>query len=145
MKRSIAIIIILVMFLAACGAPSEQKPTEEAEPVVIIDNDDVTFSIKGVEGNMISVFCENKTDKTVLFTWEDSSINGYMIDVMFSEKLTPGAKANATGYIYEGDLTENDIKEIETISFKLLVMPEVGQDTYEIEEAFVNDTFTYSK
>lgn len=144
MKRSIVLVLVLVIFLAACGSPQAQK-TEEANPVVILDNEDVTFTIKSVEGNAISIFCENKTDKTVLFTWEDASINGYMIDVMFSEKLLPGTKANSTGYIYEGGLTENGIKEIESITFKLLVMPEDGQDSYDIEAAFVNETFTYSK
>ena len=133
------------------------EPTPAFEPVVIVETEDAKMTVTSVDpeipfefGDMkwtsygINVLCENMTDKVVLFAIEDVSMNGFMIPIDWSEKVTPGAKVNSTIYIGDDKFIENGITELEKLNFKLLVMPEIEDRVYERDDAFVNDYFTFA-
>ena len=57
----------------------------QATDNVIIDNDYVTVIVTGYEDDEIwgytaNLFLLNKTDKTVMFSVDDASVNGFMAD-----------------------------------------------------------------
>lgn len=69
-------------------------------------------------GADITVYIENNSDKVVTVQARDVSINGFMIDPLFSSTLEPGKKAYDEMSFMESDLEENDIKDITSIELK---------------------------
>lgn len=154
------LILVLVVSVVACGNGSAQAPTgsaekevvtDTAEPteskeIVVLDNNDVTFMVIGVNysslGCEINCFMENKTDKDVLFTWQDVSVDSYMIDPFFGQSVQAGKKANSVVVFTQDTLDSNGISKPSEIDFNLLVMPKTGDNEYDINSAYVNETFT---
>ncbi len=172
-------LLLAVCFLCACGsapAPAEEpkpaeapvaetaaptpeptpEPTPTFEPVVLVDNDNFTFTITGINpaaeygwGDVdfslyeISYFCENKTDKNVLFTWDDVSVNGFMIDPMCSCDVVAGKKANSTTGFALDVLAENGIEAVEEIEFTLRVLNEMWESNYDGADPAFKETFVF--
>lgn len=93
---------------------------DDDEDVVLSENDDVRFILTGIEwddtwGYELSVYMVNNTDKNVVFTIDDASINGYMVDVYWADYLM--AQTSALGEItfYLDDLEKIDITEEDEI------------------------------
>ena len=150
---SLALAALLSLSMAACGsddsgtipptteavtqvttAPATEATTAETteatiaafESIVLVDNEDITFSITGIEeyglmGYTLKVFLENKTDKELMFTLEDTSVNGFMCDPFWAETVVAGKKSNTTISWFESDFRENGIESVEDITFTLRV------------------------
>ena len=150
---SLALSILLALSMAACGsadsgttsptteavtqattAPATEATTVETteattaafESIVLVDNEDITFSITGIEedglmGYTLKVFLENKTDKELMFTLEDTSVNGFMCDPFWAETVVAGKKSNTTISWFDSDFQENGIESVEDITFTLRV------------------------
>ena len=153
---SLALAALLSLSMAACGSsdsvttpptteavsqattapttPATEAATEETteatiaafESIVLVDNEDITFSITGIEedgliGYTLKVFLENKTDKELMFTLEDTSVNGFMCDPFWAETVVAGKKSNTTISWFESDFQENDIESVEDITFTLRI------------------------
>lgn len=112
---------------------------------VIVDNDKITFIILGtytdkIWGYSVAVYLENKTDKNLMFTWEDSSINGFMIDAFWATTVTPGNRKIDSISFSDSKLEENGIKEVKDIEFGLKIY-----DTKDFSaDNIVRETFKYS-
>lgn len=136
MKKIIAIILSLcVIFgLVGCGVSTETPAdtTEKVEVIefkeqVLINNESVTFKVTDapekdeIWGQLIDVYLENKTDKTLMYSLENVSVNGYMVNVLFATEVTGGKKENTSITIFSDDLDKNKIDKIETITFTLRI------------------------
>ena len=97
----------------------EQDVDDSGE--VAVDNGDYKIVIQGLDteysyyGADVYVYLENNTDKPVTFQSDNVSVNGFMIYPSFYCDVLPGMKAVTTLSFYEGDLTDNDITDIEEI------------------------------
>lgn len=83
--------------------------------------DGIKVVIKGLAqddsifGPSIVVYIENNTDKTFTVQSRDVSINGFMVDAMFSCDVMPGKKAVDTITFMSSQLEENEIAAIEDV------------------------------
>ena len=134
--------LVLVLSLAACGgAPStnetlndpsvsvsEPQPSQAPgfSPLTLVDNDQFTVKITGIDtrgfwGYTLKVFIENKTEKELMFSTEDVSVNGFMCDPFWAVSVAAGKKANEEISFSEGDFEKNGIESVEEIVFTLSV------------------------
>lgn len=89
---------------------------------VIIDNEYVTVIVTGYEdddiwGYTANLFLLNKTDKTVMFSVDDASVNGYMADPFYATSVSAGKCAFSSMSWSDTTLEENGITEVEEIEF----------------------------
>ena len=110
-KRLLALTLALLMCLAfaACGgsddsgtpsSPGTSAPKITLEEMTLVENDDVVVKITdvtedGTYGFAVTFYLENKTDKTLMYSMVDSSINGVDFDPLWAEEVAPGKKANS--------------------------------------------------
>ena len=162
----ITVAFALVCSLMACGGSPESEtgtdPTstpatlpaatqgtapEEAEPemmeMVIVDNENVTFKITGIDPNgllgyTVKIFAENKTDRNLMFSLQDVSVNGFMCDPMWASTISAGMKSNETITFLTSNLRDNGIETVTRIDFTLNVY---NSDDW-TEEHLLENTFT---
>lgn len=108
---------------------------------IIIDNEYVTVTVIGYEKNdvwgyMANLFLQNKTDKKVMFSADEVSINGYMIDPFWAYSVSPDNCAFNPISWNTTDLESNGVSEVNEIQFKLKAYDENGDDV------FVDETIT---
>ena len=115
------------------GAPTApaQMPTEP--PVdytlsgqVLVDNESCAFTVTGTEFNehlglQIHVLCENKSDRTLMFSWNNVSVCGFMYDPLWAEEVAPGKKVNTTIGIDTYALEQMHVDSVDQIDFDLWV------------------------
>ena len=155
----------LMLTLAACSSQSaeESTPTSQAsepatQPTVetvptatehvfteisIVDNDACTFRITGIQedamfGYTLKVYLENKTDKDLMFSLSDTSVNGFMCDPVFAATVAAGMKANESITFLKADFTANQIVDVTDITFTLRIYD--SNDW--LADPVVEDTFT---
>ena len=177
MKKFLALFLALVMSLSlvACDSDPVEIPADEVisnvetvepetpaevpdesaaadiininEPIVIVDNEFVTFMVKSVfydefwESYGLKVFLENKTDKPVMFTWNEVSVNGYMCDPFWASEVAGGKKENTEICWYLTSFEENDIDytQITDIEFQLSAYY-LDEETWDMT-TYVEDVF----
>lgn len=93
---------------------------------VIVDNDQIYFVIIEEDqddfwGYVLTCYMENKTDKTLMFTWDDVSVNGFMTDPFWASEVAPGKRCYGRIIFSEDDFEENNITDVETISASMRV------------------------
>lgn len=133
------VILSLVLAMVACGetpATEETAPTLSAsttEPLpsgfsalTLVDNEQFTVRIsdidpKGFWGYTLKVYLENKTDKELMFSTDNVSVNGFMCDPYWAVTVAPGKKANEDISFGEGDFERNNIQSVEQIEFTLCI------------------------
>ena len=69
-------------------------------------------------GSDVYVYAENNTDENITIQARDVSIDGFMIDPMFSCDIAANKKAYNTITFMESDLEENDITDITELELK---------------------------
>ena len=164
MKYLTFLILVCVLFtLVSCGvttttpiagdvvtepALDTTETTPSFEPITVVDNEFVTFTVKSIVYDEfwgtygLKVFLENKTEVPVTFAWNEVSVNGYMCDPFWASEVAAGKKENTTITWWVTSFEENDIDytKIETIEFVL--------DAYYIDTeswdrtTFVDNIFT---
>jgi hypothetical protein len=117
-----------------------------SKEVVIVDNNQVSFVILSSYiydyGDLvIKYYIENKTSDTeLMFTWNDVTVNNYMIDPYFADSIIAGKREYGTITFYGSDLELNSITDINSIEFEL--------DIYDyndwLADSIVKSTFTYN-
>lgn len=165
MKKILTFIMMVVVVFMAVGCDSEISDSttttmasvtttsataaeNEFSKITILDTDDVSFVIKGYEKDemwgmwSLEVFIENKTEESLMFTWEDVSINGYMIDPFWAAEISAGKKENTSISFFLSDFEENDIVEVEDIEFSLIAY-HLNEETFEANN-YVDETFEVS-
>ena len=93
---------------------------------VIADNEGFSFTITGIDpdgtwGFTVEALLENKSDKTLMFSWEDVSVMGYMVDPFWAEEVAAGKKANCKISFSNSSLEDCGIDAVDEIVFKLHV------------------------
>lgn len=94
----------------------------EAQPSdnVVLDNEYVTVIVTGYEddeiwGYTVNMFLMNKTDKEIMFSANDVSVNGYMADPFYAVSVLPNKCVFSSMSWMDGMLGENGITEVEEI------------------------------
>lgn len=124
--------------------PATTKPEAPAfKEIVLADNEDVTVKITSIEedaifGYTLKVFLENKTDKELIFTVDDVSVNGFMCDPFWAQSVAAGKKSNSSLSWLSSSFEENGIELVEDINFTLRVY---DSDDFLAEDVF-EKTFT---
>ncbi len=127
------------------GEDKAVKFVRESQPSdnVIIDNEYVTVIVTGYEeddiwGYTANLFLVNKTDKNVMFSVDDASVNGFMADPLYATTVSAGNCAFSSMSWADTTFEENGITEVETIEFKLRAY----DDDDWFAEDFANETVT---
>lgn len=161
MKKILSVLSMfaLILSFAGCGSTetSNNEPTQETaaqettaqettEPKfqekVIVDNENCTFKITNIEpdnewGYTLKVYIENKTDKNLMFSWDDVSVNGYMCDPFWAATVQGGKKSIEEISFSTSDFEELGIEDVENIEFKLSVYDDDDFDApYLVDEMF---------
>lgn len=93
---------------------------------IILDNEYVTVTVTGYEndsiwGYTLNLFLENKSDKNIMFSVNDASVNGYMLDPFYAESVVAGKCAFSSMSWPNTTLEENGITDVNNIEFTLRV------------------------
>lgn len=100
----------------------ETKDTD----VIIADNDKITVIATGMGEDDIfgtqdlEFYFINKTDREIMFTIEDVSVNGYMMDPFFATSVMPGFSRFGDASWFNADLEENSIDAVTEIEFTMI-------------------------
>lgn len=126
----------------------EEKTTafvreSQASDNVIIDNDYVTAIVTGYEedaiwGYTVNLFLLNKSDKNIMFSVDEASVNGFMADPFYAETVSAGKCSFSYMSFSDTTLEENGIETIEEIEFKLRAY---DSDNF-MGDDFANETIT---
>ena len=112
-----------------------------AADLVLVDNDNCSVIITGYEpdnswGYAMKLYLVNKTDRDMVFSVDDSSVNGIMCDPFWADIVCAGKTSYSTVLWDKNALAENDITEVEEISLPLKVYADE-----DIGNPYVDDTF----
>ena len=99
---------------------------------VIYEKDGIRIVDKGLNtdaffGPEIRVYIENNTAKTVTVQVQNVSVNGFMVEPIFSSDIAPGKKTN-DGITFI-DLEENGIEKIEDVELSFMIFDTKTLDT----------------
>ncbi len=102
---------------------------------VAYDASGIKVVIKGLAedssifGPSIVVYLENNSDKAFTVQTRDVSINGFMVDAMFSSDVLPGKKSVDTITFLSSELEENKITSIQDAELKFHIFDMKSWDT----------------
>lgn len=94
---------------------------------LIVDQDDIKiYALKkddkdSIWGAEIFVYIENNSSQDIVVQVSDVSVDGFMVDPIFSSMVSAGKKIYDTIIFYESDLRDNDITDIKEIELKFCV------------------------
>ena len=75
------------------------------------------------------IFVENNSDRIIDVQARDVSIDGFMVDPVFSSSVAAGKKRFDTITFFESDLEDNGITDIKEIEMKFHVFDDTTYDT----------------
>ena len=112
-----------------------------AADLVLVDNDNCSVIITGYEpdnswGYAMKLYLVNKTDRDMVFSVDNSSVNGIMCDPFWADIVCAGKTSYSTVLWDKNALAENDISEVEEISLPLKVYADE-----DIGNPYVDETF----
>lgn len=115
----------------------------QASDNVLIDNEYVTVIVTGYEndeilGYTVNLFLLNKTDKNVMFSVDEASVNGFMANPIYATSVSAGKCAFSSLSWPDSTLEENGITEIEEIEFNFRAY---NADDW-LGDDFANETIT---
>lgn len=89
---------------------------------VLFESDGIKITAKSLETKegrnpKLHVLIENNSGEDLTFQTRDTSINGCMVDAMFSADVADGKKVNDAITLYESDMSLYGIEEISDIEF----------------------------
>lgn len=112
-------------------APSSQEPPQPTEQV-LLDQNGIKITFTGIEEERsrvnIKLKIENNTEASIMVQQRDMSVNGIMMDGIFSPTIAAGKLANDEITIYSSDLEENGIDQIENVELKFYVFGDSALD-----------------
>lgn len=101
----------------------------QATDTILVDNEHATVLITDYDpdnlwGYTANIYIVNKTDKTIMVSIDEASVNGYMIDPFFATSVIPGASKFSSISWSTSEFEENGITEVESIELILKVYDE---------------------
>lgn len=142
MKKILALILTLCIVLCFVGCRTsdipmtditinEITPSEKETPIfsenIVVNENNVVFVITSapykddIWGAGIKVRLENSTDKTLMYSLKNVSVNNYMVNTLFATEVAPNKKENTSITIFTSDLEDNGITQIDNVEFTLRV------------------------
>ena len=118
----------------ATEAPAESAPKVDASQtqqenlqLELYRDDKCAFTITESEYNehlglQIHVLCENTSDSSLLFTWNNTAVCGYMYEPFWAEEVAAGKKVNSTVDFDTYQLEQMGITSVDDIIFTLSVI-----------------------
>jgi hypothetical protein len=108
---------------------------------VLVDNDSCSVIVTAFDpdnswGYAMNLYLVNKTDRDMVFSVDDSSVNGIMCDPFWADIVCAGKASYSTVLWDKNALAENDITEVEEISLPLKVYADE-----DIGNPYVDETF----
>lgn len=104
------------------------------EETVLLDASNVKITAKKIEegwlGTSLKLLIENNSDQDLMVQCRDSSVNGYMVDTLFSTSVAAGKKANDSITFASGDLEACGIQTIADMEFRFHIFLADGWDDY---------------
>jgi len=102
------------------------KPSGTSKEQVLVEDDNITVKFTGTQedslwGYTVKVYLENNTEKDLMFSVDDVSVNGFMCDPFWASTVAAGKKTNEKITFSEAAFAENGIEAVEEISFTLHV------------------------
>ena len=102
--------------------PREAQPNDE----VLFDTEDCTMIVTGYNpdglwGYTMNVFLVNKTDKNLMFSVNEASVNGFMCDPFWAHEVAAGKMSYAEISWQEADFEANGITEVESLTLPIQV------------------------
>jgi hypothetical protein len=125
------------------SASAEAAGTEDGNfSQVLIDDENVYVELKSIEPDSIGGYTwkmnlKNRTDKTLMYSMENTSVNGVMIDPFWAEEVAPGKEANSDVSWSTSDFENNGIDQVTEVSFTLHVY-----DSEDFETDYADQDFT---
>ena len=111
--------------------------------VVLFSNDSAAMTVLsgGTDefgDSVFKVLCENKSGKTLTFSVDDASVNGWQIPMYLSEDVAPGKTSTVEFDVYESTLEDLGIKTPDKIELFVEVYDEDGwqNDSYVVNDCF---------
>lgn len=90
-------------------------------------------------GSAILLYCENTSDKNMTISVDDMSINGFMMNPLFSTTVYANKKAINDITVFSSDLEENGISSIDTVELKFKI-----HETGKYSNMITTDPITFS-
>lgn len=131
-------------------APGEEEtaaPTEATSPAFVrtdlVNDENLVFAVTEFTGNdhlglQMQVYCENKTDRNLMFSLDGVSVCGIMYDPFWAEEVAAGKGVYSTVSFDTYALEELGVLSVDEISFRLSVI-----DSEEwMNEPLADDHFT---
>lgn len=117
--------------------------TAQDGEIVLFDNENCTMIITGFDpenfwGYTLNVYLENKTDKNLMFSINEASVNGFMCDPFWADVVSGGKRSNTTISWMSEDFETNGITEVETLTLPITVY---DADDW-TSDYLIDDTFT---
>ena len=111
-----------------------ERPAKDTDKI-IVDNDYATVIVTGVDDSdeyftSLEFFYINKTDKDLVFSIEDASINDNMIDPFYADSVGPGNCKFSTADWDKDEIAEAEITEIESFQFSIRAYDSESFDEY---------------
>ena len=108
---------------------------------VLVDNDSCSVIVTGFEpdnswGFAMQLYLVNKTDKDLVFSADNASINGVMCDPFWADIVAAGKRSYTTVLWDKSALEENEIAEVEEISFPMIIYADDDIGSPIVEETF---------
>lgn len=119
--------------------------TSAPTDIVLFDNEFVTAVVTGYEENTlygysVNLFLVNKTDTEVMFSVDDASMNGFMMDPFYATTLSANKCTFSSISWFEAALDDNGIVEVTELEFVI----KAYDNNNLIADAFVEETVKLS-
>lgn len=132
------------IYLATSADGTETQAVDDAGQLVL-EQDGISVTVKEVDsedsfwGADIYVYIQNDSEQDITVQARSVSINGFMVEPMFSCDITAGKKAYDTITFLDTDLTENGIENIDELDISFHVFNSESWDTiFDSEEIKVS-------
>ncbi len=121
--------------------PERRSTSNES---IVIDNEYVTFIIlenttDNIWGYTLKCYIENKTDKNLMFSWDDVSVNGYMLDPYWAREVAAGMRSYSDISFSSSEFEKNSITDVEEIEYSMKIY---DYDNW-MADHLVDETFKY--
>ena len=119
-----------------------ERESQETD-IVLFDDENCTMIVTGFDpenlwGYTMNVYLHNQTDKTLMFSLDGASVNGFMCDPFWAETVAPGKQSNTTISWSDSAFAENGITDVESLTLPLRVYD--ANDW--MAEDVLNETYT---
>lgn len=127
------------------SAPSAGSADYDMAEKVIVDNARCAFTVTSVDpdgslGFTVHARCENRSDRTLMFSWDECSVNGWMADPFWAQEVTAGNRANVEISFDREELERCGIVTVDEIEFQLHIY---DSDDWESEPLVSDDYAIY--